>query len=444
MLKKLSLALAGFACLFNICALANLPEKIQKQVAAIEKFMEDHPDLSETLKSDDIARREIFSHHINIQKFMTKEYTKNEEREAVFSWYKNHINNYPSYFKDGYINYRKNPYLPQLRYQVWTNLYESKIKESDAIKLVNDIDSRHELVEVIGFQPSDPRAQLLLQYKRLIVDNNGLSNKKVENIMRLVSLLPNDIIKAESIRVRDYLGMQVYKGIPFSKRSGVNIFTNAGLKVVAHELNHTLDADKILLGGGWDITKRKYYLLSRAAGEDVVFHENTYRINKLATQALFKERGYWSGDLKTWDDEWYDYWLSSRGVERNNEWLRQAGPVNRRGIPFFIKAPQEILAGFANIYFEDSQALLDLCLDKWKNGYKEPINQFILFVDIYSKGDRSVFYKEDPNLYITSHEVVLKRSKVGHITEIQTPNGNYQFEIDDNGIVTEIMLCRKI
>ena len=445
-MRKSLLSILAF-CMYFVSAniYAALPEKIQIQTDAIEKFMEDHFDLSETLRSDEMARKAIFSHHTNIQKLMVKEVVDDNERDEVFDWYKGHINNYGQYFKASYISYEENPYLPQLRLQVWINFYESKIKESHPVQLVNSVSARRSIANTIGFANSDPRRRLLIKYKRLLADNDKFEESQVENVMKVVSLLPNKIIKAESIRVRDHLGMQINKDIPLAKRTGVNIFMRSTLSVIAHELNHTLDADNIKLAGNWDLTKRKHYILARAAGEDVIFFEDTYKIDLKSTKALFKEKGFWSGEEDSWEDDWYEYWLSGPGFERNQGWLRQAGPVIKRGIPLFIQQPQEILAGFANIYFADSQKLLETCISKWREGYFEPINQFLLFVDIYSEGrNQSNFYKADPVEFLTMKKVELVRGVKRHITQIRTDQGIYTFKVDENGIVKEIHLCQKV
>ncbi|PCI92604.1 hypothetical protein COB11_07015 [Candidatus Aerophobetes bacterium] len=424
---------------FGLSVNAELPEEIKTHTDAIETFMETYPDLGLVLKDDAALRKEIFSHHIEIRKLIANVLQSKSDRNLVFKWYRKHIKSYPSYFKHSYIDYNEYPYLPQLRFQIWTNLYECKIDETHKIKLVNRISARRAIANTIGFKKSNPLRKILIKHKRLFVENDRTTHQQRNNVLRLLDRTPSKLFKAESIRVRDFLGMQIYKDIKLAKRSGVNVFTNIGLSVLAHELNHTVDIEKITLGGDWTLDARKCYLLSRAAGDEVVFYEDTYKLNKKETMNLFLEKGYWDGNQANWERDWYKYWLSGNGKTHNLNWLRQAGPANKRGIPFFLKSPQEIIAGFANIYFEDSEKLLERAVKKFEKGLKEPINQFLLFAQIYSMGEKITrFYKKDLREYVNMEFVEISRDENGFVNLIETAERSYSFTLDKLGVVQEI------
>ncbi len=427
------------ALLISTQLLAELPTFFKQQTDAIEQFMQKHPDLGESIKGDESTRREIFNYHRTLNYSMRRSAVTQEDLEELFSWYKSHIDSNAKYFKHNHISYTEYPYLPQLRLQVWINLYECKIKIGDEIQLVNDRKDRREIAKTIGFSPCSYLSTILLKEGRLFVENDSTTEEKRKNVYTTLSLIPRKLIKTESIRIRDYIGMQIYKDERFVKKTGVNIFTNCNLPVIAHELNHTLYTDIIKLGGGWHPNVRKLYLLARVAGEDVKFKPETYAFDLKATKEHFQEKGLWDGLESSWDNTWSRYWRFGPGREKNLNWARQAGPFDKRGVPFFLQFPQEILAGFANIYFNDSQKLLDTCVEKFHQGYKEHINQFLLYVDIYSdRPGRSWFYKSDPEEFLVREKVFLRRNKDKYIRKITTDEKTYVFTLADQGIVEDI------
>jgi hypothetical protein len=424
-----------------IVELRDLQPDLKELTTILDEFGDD---LSEDIAVPDMRGR-IFDALVALQKLVANVHQDKPTRRSMFRWYKSYIWNHKDWLRFRYIDPVEYPYMNQLRFQVWTNLYESAIVETDVQKLVNVRSVRAQIANIIGFGRTNILRKILVHHKRLFVENASTSKEQRANVYRLMSLLPMDIIYTEAIRIRGFLGMDTHRDIRFAKRSGVNIFTTVGLSVVMHELNHTLDKG-ISFGNtdlptdtvhGWTLAERARWLLYRAAGPDVKSANNSF--DKAATQQTFLEQGFWDGVEANWDYAWLKYWGEGPGIERNLGWLRQAGRGPKRGIPFFIGAPQEILAGFSNIYVDDTEALLNVAVEKFHEGHTEAINQILMFVDIYSEGkDISRFYRASDENYVDMILVDLTRDSNGFITSIETETATYTFVIQHiSGIVLE-------
>ena len=106
---------------------------------------------------------------------------------------------------------------------------------------------------------------------------------------------------------------------------------------------------------------------------------------------------------------------------------------------FFINAPQEFFASIANQYFANSKHTLDLALTRFENGYKEPLNQFLFFADVYSLGENhTFFYTMATQGHIERRDVVLERDGNGFINSLYVDENHYLFSHDEQGRVVEI------
>ena len=95
-------------------------------------------------------------------------------------------------------------------------------------------------------------------------------------------------------------------------------------------------------------------------------------------------------------------------------------------------------AQISNQWFADSKKVLELGIAWFNNNFKEPINQFIYFADIYSlAGDSSIFYKNTKG-DLTSYKVPIKRNNQGFINEMELCDTTYTFELDNIGNVIGI------
>jgi hypothetical protein len=128
---------------------------------------------------------------------------------------------------------------------------------------------------------------------------------------------------------------------------------------------------------------------------------------------------------------------------RKDALLAQAGMVDLQylrsqvGGAFFQQAPQEFVASIANQWFTDSKHTLDLGTQRFNAGYREPLNQMLFFVDLYSAGTAvSKFYRVDTNGVVTVTDVPVGRDGLGRITSLVYGSSRYAFTLDANGNVT--------
>ena len=117
--------------------------------------------------------------------------------------------------------------------------------------------------------------------------------------------------------------------------------------------------------------------------------------------------------------------------------------VNPDGDSVFPDAPQEFFASISNEYFIDSWHTLDLALNRFGRGYKEPLNQFLFFAEVYSEGRSSTkFYTLDEAGHLTVTDVPLHRDSQGRIIQLyRTPLTSrfttYRFTLDSVGNVVD-------
>jgi hypothetical protein len=108
------------------------------------------------------------------------------------------------------------------------------------------------------------------------------------------------------------------------------------------------------------------------------------------------------------------------------------------GSKFFSDNPQEFFASISNQYFTDTWHTFDLAIQRFEKGYKEPINQFLFFANIYSKnGLTTKVYALNTKGILTVNNAPIYRDLFGNITEITRRSRNivYRFILDFNGNV---------
>jgi hypothetical protein len=128
--------------------------------------------------------------------------------------------------------------------------------------------------------------------------------------------------------------------------------------------------------------------------------------------------------------------------ERRDELIRRAGENHmnylRSMLPdgFFVSAPQEFFASIANQWFSDTNLTLRLALTRFDKGYKEPLNQFLFFADVYSKGGgTTLFYSIDSEGNIARRKIPIIRDQFGHIAVLIDGETAYGFMLDMEGNV---------
>jgi len=127
----------------------------------------------------------------------------------------------------------------------------------------------------------------------------------------------------------------------------------------------------------------------------------------------------------------HDGLITRAGIDHMN-YLRSMLPDG-----FFVSAPQEFFASTAHQWFTNSSLTLKLALTRFDNGYREPVNQFLLFAEVYSRGgDTTLFYTLDTQGNILRREVPIIRDESGRTTAVIDGQSMYTFSLDEGGHVT--------
>ncbi|MCX7045058.1 MAG: LamG domain-containing protein [Candidatus Sumerlaeota bacterium] len=148
----------------------------------------------------------------------------------------------------------------------------------------------------------------------------------------------------------------------------------------------------------------------------------------------------------------YTVWRNPALNAREKQLIAQAGAVPLQylrsmcvksdGTSVFPDAPQEFFASLSNEYFTDSWHTLDLALARFAREYKEPINQFLFFADIYSQGGGvTKVYTIDSVGHITTNSAQIGRDAQGRINRLTRGSRTYHFALDDSGNVTSWTLA---
>lgn len=225
--------------------------------------------------------------------------------------------------------------------------------------------------------------------------------------MSLLEGIPRPILQMSAISVRDFWGDESFRWGPRSLDGSVNVVgTPLGaigspfpadieireadlfIEVVAHELTHVIDAVAVTGNADWAAT--------RAA-------------------------------------------LIARAGEEPMNYLRSMIP---RG--FFVDAPQEFMASIANQWFTDSEHVVRLGRARFDAGVQEPIQQALFFADVMAVGgDESAFFRHSTGQRATSHAVPVGRNDDGFIVRLELTDSIYDFERDDDGMVTSITVTAR-
>lgn len=325
-----------------------------------------------------------------------------ELRDSIYNTYSEIISNYPSLFQKGKIyNTTSETAIIWNREIIQGNLQASKKITSQIINEIGiSLGLRNEYLEIWE------KNQVLL------FDNSKLDSKQLKFAKDILNLIPKKLHNLGTISFSDYLGKTNTIALGNNKFGGVNTFStpigqfpenqfpndvSPGITAIfcaamAHEINHIVDA--FYISSSEKFKTRKQQLINQAG---------TVGLNYL-------RNGNTTGSLD-----------------------------------FFVNAPQEFFASIANQWFTNSEKVLELGLIRFDNDYKEPINQFLFYADVYSLGsDSTIFYKNDLNGNFSSLKVPIKRDGNGNIEGIQINNSTYDFQLDNSGNVLNYSVDKEL
>lgn len=206
---------------------------------------------------------------------------------------------------------------------------------------------------------------------------------------------------------------------------------NQFMTVVHHEASHDLDA---YVRRDPAKTRRWGRLLVAAGGPDMRAEPQTGWLSRPLTQEHFRQEKLWNGVPADWDAAWKEYWKSPRGAG----W-REFGFM-RGNIPWFYDATQESLATQGNQHFNSTEGRVQVAADRFTRGFKSNLTEVLFFIDLWSAGlDKVVFYETDDASNQVLRFVRIRRTPRGHIDRLDLGDRRYEFAVDDEGVVTEIL-----
>jgi hypothetical protein len=287
------------------------------------------------------------------------------------------------------LDLARQPKLAAIRAQLYKNLQDLLVP-FDPERFIADA----------GFQGD--YAELVRNHGVLVLDNNGLDPRQRRAIRDLLALIHPTLHRTYHITVHDLLGNRVGERVemPLAGSPGVNLFA---FPVGSHAGNDfPTDIDPIPVQGFCSLLQ----------------HELNHMVDGYAISGV-----------------------PSRS-RRRDQLIRQAGSEPMRYLRsmfepgFFVANPQEFFASIANEYFSDSFHTLLLAVERFEAGWSEPINQFLFFADVYSRGgDTAPFVVQDAECEYSFHSIPVGRDERGRIDRIRLPGSTLQFQLDAEGNV---------
>ncbi|UCE86124.1 MAG: hypothetical protein JSU66_17675 [Deltaproteobacteria bacterium] len=288
------------------------------------------------------------------------------------------------------LDARRQPKLAALRAHLYKNLFDLRVPIDAA-----------DFVAAAGFRGR--YAALVRDHGLIVLDNNGFDARQLEAIDAVLRIIPPGLHAVRHISQHELLGNTVggkpvvrFRGSPGLNVFGtpvdgaaVNPFPTDSEPVVVprfcavlqHELNHAVNAHAVR--GDRALSRRMDRIIEQAGGSDP------------------------------------------------RQFLRSTLPEG-----FFATHRQEFFASIANQYFSDSVETLLLALRRFEAGWREPLNQFLFFADVYSGGsDTTLFVAQDPDCNYSVHTVPIGRDANGRIDRITWQGVELQFKLDAAGNV---------
>jgi hypothetical protein len=370
----------------------------------IENIMNSNtPNLGQALAADEDLRDSLFRAHGFMAVVSDVAWgdfgdVSDATRSSIYNFYTAHVEAYPDYLKkSSTIDTIAEPYVGALQTQVHMNLrnfldFDNSLKD----KLTATLDIQGTYLEIWD------------DFSVLVLDNNGLDGEQLSVIYDLLDNIPNGLHILGGITQNDLLGNTGGTWVPIITYGTVNIFDIpvGALKANAFPADVTpKDSDVFTL---------------------VLVHELNHQID-----------AYTISNTPRYSDRKSDL-ISSADCEPMN-YLR-----SMFGECFFKNAPQEFFASISNQWFSSTEKTLELALLRFDDGYKDLINQFLFFADVYSQGRRKTYFYEMNSMgSLTRKASHIKRDINGNINSISTSKGKYRFTLDSDGNVIDYHLKKR-
>jgi hypothetical protein len=247
----------------------------------------------------------------------------------------------------------------------------------------------------------------LNRYGLLVLDNNCLDGTQLQAIEDLLEAIPASLHNATRISVHDpclgtpagepwWMRIRGGPGVNIAGRRVASVIANqfpgdsepielsSFCAVLQHELNHLVNAHAIRKNPS--LSRRQAALIERAGTDPRQF-------------------------------------LRSQ-IEES------------AGHGFFQSAPQEFFASISNQYLASSMQTMELGFERLLQGYPEPLNQFLFFLEVYSLGGTSsLFFSQNDSCHYEVEAVNLERNAQGFIERVVVDEVPYDFVLDRAGNV---------
>jgi hypothetical protein len=385
--------------------IGTIPQAIALINNTLEKYGNNLPSI---LGSDPETRWKFFTANELLISAALNLGTNSSKRLELYNFYKQLFLSYPQLFRRN-VTYDKNTenamaWIRELSYFAFTNtiLLHSKGLTPQTIK---------EIAETLGL--SGKYLDIWMNFQVMILDNGMSSEKQLDFIYHYLSLMPRELHNLRFISIRDFLG-----ALPDNVATISSPFSVAGFSRLTQQFGavNVFSVDVGSIGENEFPEDVKPY--ETDVFSIVVAHEVNHVIDA--------------------------YYVSRNAIlsERKNELIKRAGYNHmnylRSMLPdgFFVQYSQEFFASIANEWFANTTHTLKLALERFDKGYKEPLNQFIFFADVYSGGGKTTFfYTIDVEGNIQRKEVLVLRDDQGRIVGLVDEKTVYRFTLDPEGYV---------
>ncbi len=351
------------------------------------------------------------------------------------------ITAHPQYFRHQTHDLQQQPGIPSLAVQVWLTALLADYGNPAARRALADAaqfpGGYRKLVEDIG----------------LVYADNGQNPRGAEAIHQWVRTIPREIYPGTGITANDWLGggrgflvrghlKNTFNGTPVDRGEygfgpdaraviGDRGSENWFMTVVHHEACHDVDA---YVRQTPELSRRWGQMLVLAGGPDMRADPETGWLSWDLTKRHFQDRGLWDGTAANWDSAWKKYWTDGPGAE----WSKFG--FMRGNISWFYDAPQESLATQGNQFWNSTEGRLEVAVDRWKRGFRSNLTEVLLYLEIWSLGlDKVKFYENDNACRQVIGWAQLRRNRQGYIDRIDLGDRYYEFAVDGQGVVTELV-----
>jgi len=373
-------------------------QTIYQAFSYIETTTSAHPsDLPAVVQNDLPTRRRYTNAHMLLATATGELSEPGAQRQEIYDFYKDLISSSPQYFRRSVV-YDKTS--QSVMAWIRERIYRSFM---NALLYGNGLTSERKAEIATSLGLTGSYYDIWNDFSVLLLDNAGLSERQRTFIHDFLGLVPIELHDLHSISVIDNLG-QLPHSTPeitlWGKDDGVNIF---GFDIGAWKEN-----------GFPDDVPAKYSDVFCL----VVVHEVNHIVDAFCVSRDATLRNRKAG-------------LIGMAGSNHMNYLRSMLPDG-----FFVSAPQEFFASMSNQWFSDSALTLRLALTRFDQGYRDPLNQFLFFAEVYSRGSgNTLFYSLDILGNLQRREVTVLRDRNGRIAAIIDGETMYNFTLDGSGNV---------